>query len=311
MEEKGTVWLPEGVSTLAPEIDSLFNFVNLVSLILFIGVVGGIIFFAFKYRRRSAEEVPVPVTENKVLEAAWIVIPTILVLVLFNWGFKTFIRIQVAPPDAYEINVRAKKWLWEFEYPNGTISTNELHVPVDRPVRMVMNSQDVLHSFFIPVMRVKQDVLPNRYSSVWFEATREGEFQIFCTEYCGTQHSGMLAKLVVQNQDDFNAWLESAGVDEDMPLPEYGQILYEQQACVTCHSIDGSRKIGPTFKGLFGRTETLEGGATVVADEDYLRTSITNPNEQVVAGYPAAMPPYANLNDRQISALIAFIKEQQ
>lgn len=310
MGDKGTLWLPEGVSTLAPEIDSLFNFVNLVSLILFIGVVGAMVYFMIRYRRRDASEVPSPVEPNKIVELSWIVLPTILVMVLFNWGFQTFIELTVAPPDSYEVRARAAKWRWEFEYPNGTVTSNELHVPVGRPVRVVMNSVDVLHSFFIPVFRVKQDVLPNRYSSVWFEATRTGEFQIFCTEYCGAQHSGMLAKVVVHNQDDFNAWLESAGVDEDMPLPEYGALLYDQQACVQCHSLDGTPKIGPTFKGLFGKTEQLTSGSVVV-DDDYLRRAILEPAAEVVQGYQPVMPPYSSLKDRQVDALIAFIKEQQ
>lgn len=311
MGDKGTFWLPEGASTLSAEIDGLFNFVNLVSAIFFVGVIAGIILFAYKYRRRTAEEIPAPVTESKVLELAWIIVPTILVLVLFNWGFKTFIKLQVAPPDAYEIRVRAQKWMWQFEYPNGVIVPNELHVPANRPVRLVMTSADVLHSFFVPAFRVKQDVLPNRYSSVWFETTRTGEFQVFCTEYCGTQHSGMLAKVVAQPQGEFEAWLAQAGTSDDLPLPELGEQLYRQQACMTCHSIDGSRVIGPTFQGLFGKTEQLEGGGTVQVDENYLRESIVNPGAKVVAGYPAVMPPYAQLNDRQIDALIAFIQAQQ
>ncbi len=312
MGDKGTFWLPEGASTLASEIDWLFNFVHIVSLILFIGVVGGIILFAFKYRRRRADEVPVPVTESKFLEMAWIIVPTILVLVLFNWGFQTFIKIQVAPPDSYEINVIARKWLWEFQYPDGTTSTNELHVPANRPVRLVMQSEDVIHSLFVPAFRIKQDVLPNRYTAVWFETTRAGEFQLFCTEYCGTQHSGMLAKVVAHPQGEFEQWLESAGGDDDLPLPELGARLYEQQVCKTCHSIDGSRVIGPTFKGLFGSTRQLEGGGTAVADEDYLLEAIVEPSAKVTAGYPNAMPPsYAGLSARQLDALIAFIKEQQ
>ena len=159
---------------------------------------------------------------------AWIVVPTILLLVTFFWGFSRFVRASVAPPDSYEVYVRGRQWLWEFEYPNGATSVGELHVPTDRPVRLVMSSEDVLHSFFIPAFRVKFDVLPNRYTSVWFEATEAGDYQEFCTEYCGTQHSGMLAKVVAHTPEDFQEWIESGGGMEDMPLPELGELLYTQ-----------------------------------------------------------------------------------
>lgn len=311
MGDKGTVWLPEGLSTLAPEVDSLFYFVLWVSVILFAGVVAAMIYFMIRYRRRDPGEVPAPVKENKWLELSWILIPTILVLVVFNWGFKLFIELGVAPPDSYEIQVTGKQWLWEFEYPNGTRVTNELHVPIGRPVRLVMSSTDVIHSFYVPVFRVKHDVLPNRYTAVWFEATEVGEYDIFCTEYCGTQHSGMLAKVIVQPQEEFNEWLETGGGNfEDMALPEYGQLLYQQQGCAACHSLDGTPGVGPSFQGLFGRAEELAAGGTVPVDENYLRESILQPQAKIVAGYPPAMPDYSSLNERQVSALVAFIKEQ-
>lgn len=311
MNDGGSFWLPEALSTLAPEVDSLFYFVTWASAILFFGVVGAMIYLAIRYRRRSEEHIPAPVEPSKVIEVSWIVFPTVLVLIVFIWGFKVYIRQNVAPPDSYEIRVTASSWKWDFEYPNGTISTGELHVPVDRPVRMVMSSTDVLHSFFIPVFRVKQDVLPDRYSSVWFQATKEGEYDIFCTEYCGMGHAAMLAKVVVESQDEFEEWLATAGVDEDMPLPEYGEQLYNQQQCVACHSIDGSPGIGPTLQGLFGSQEQLADGSTATVDENYLRESILEPGAKIVAGYQNVMPAaYSNMNERQINALIEFIKEQ-
>ena len=288
------------------------RFGTVMSVVLFIGVVTTMLFFAYKYRRRDARERPAPVKENKIVEASWVIIPTILVLIVFAWGFRSYIHLSVAPPESYEIQVRAKKWLWEFEYPNGTVTTNQLHVPVDRPVRLNMSSEDVIHSFFVPVFRVKQDVLPNRYSSVWFEATKTGTYQVFCTEYCGTQHSGMLADVVVQTQQEFNEWLQSGGGAEDLPPVEYGALLYEQQVCNTCHSIDGSRKVGPTFQGLYGKEHAMADGSTVVADEDYLRESILQPGAKIVEGYQNVIPAsYTGLNEQQLSALIAFIKEQQ
>ncbi len=311
MGENGNVWLPEGASTLAPSIDSLFYFVLIVSTILFVGVVAAMAYFAIRYRRRNASDIPSPVHESRLLEISWVVIPTILVLIVFSWGFRLYVEQGVAPPDSYKIQVQAKQWLWEFEYPNGAKAVNELRVPVDRPVQLTMSSADVIHSLFIPSFRVKYDVLPNRYTSVWFQATKTGEYDLFCTEYCGTQHSGMLAKVIVLTQDAFNEWLKTGGGNfEDMPLPEYGALLYEQQACVTCHSVDGTPKVGPTFKGLFGKNEQTESGS-ITADENYIRESIIEPQAHIVAGYPPVMPSYASLDERQVSALIAFIQEQQ
>ncbi len=312
MINNGKFWMPDGLSTLAPTVDNLFYFVTWVSSILFAGVIIAMIYFAVRYRRRSAEDVPAPVEESKLLEISWIVIPTILVLITFNWGFKGFMRLNVSPPDSYEITVRAKQWLWEFEYPNGTIMTNELHVPVNRPVRLNMSSEDVIHSFFVPVFRVKMDVLPNRYTSVWFEATQVGEYDIFCTEYCGTSHSGMLAKVVVESQTDFNEWLQSGGGLEDLPLEELGEMLYRQQGCVACHSIDGTSIVGPSFQNLFGSQRTFQDGTTAVADENYIRQSILEPMAHIVQGYQPVMPAsYGSLQERQLSALIAFIQQQQ
>lgn len=312
MGDNANIWLPEALSTLAPEVDALFNFVNIVSVIIFGGVVAAIIFLTYRYRRAHPNERPIPVKESKFLEAAWVVVPTLLVLVTFVWGFRVFMRLNIAPPDSYQINVEGRQWLWNFQYPNGATTTNELHVPMGRPVRLQMSSQDVLHSFFIPVFRIKQDVLPNRYSSVWFTATKSGEYNIFCTEYCGTQHSGMIAKVVVHTQGEYEEWLRGAGIPTDMPPAEYGELLFQQQACASCHAIDGSRKVGPPLNGLFGGTEQLEGGASVQVDENYLRESILQPNAKIVAGFPPAMPAsYASLQEEQVTALIEYIKTLQ
>jgi cytochrome c oxidase subunit 2 len=311
MGDQGSLWLPEAASTLAPEIDSLFYFVTWVSTILFVGVVAAMIYFVIRYRRRDPAERPQPVKESKLLEISWIVIPTILVLLVFNWGFKTFVKQGVAPPNAYEIRVEAWKWAWRYTYPNGTQST-DLYVPVDRPVKLRMSSQDVIHSFFVPAFRVKQDVLPNRYSQVWFEATRTGNFDVFCTEYCGTAHSDMMSTVKVVSQEEFDEWLESGGgATDDMPLPELGELLYKQQGCQTCHSVDGSSKVGPTWKGLYGKTgHEMADGSTVTADENYLREAILEPGAKITAGYQNVMPAsYTSLSERELSALIEFMKQ--
>src|SRR5690606_31233711 len=181
MGDRGTFWLPEAASTVAGDVDALFYFVYWISVVIFFLVVAVMTYFMIKYRRRTPQDRPSVVHESKVLEATWIIVPLILVLIVFTWGFRVFLQLGVAPPDAYDIQVTGHKWSWQFEYPNG-VSSAELHVPVDRPVRLNMSSVDVLHSFFIPAFRVKQDVLPNRYTSIWFEATRVDTFQIFCTE---------------------------------------------------------------------------------------------------------------------------------
>ncbi len=308
MGENGTVWLPEGASALTPEWDGLFYFVYYVSLIIFVGVVAAMIYFAFVYRRRRPDERPAFVKDNKMVEMASVVIPTILVLIVFTWGFKTYVRMNVAPPDAYQIQVRGQQWSWTFEYPNGAQSVGEAHVPVDRPVRFVMSSTDVIHSFFVPAFRVKMDVLPNRYTSVWFHATKTGEYQAFCTEYCGTAHSNMLAKVVVESEADFQKWLQESQSTDLTPV-ERGEQLYKQQTCNACHSIDGSPGVGPTFKGLFGKEESLEGGGTVTVDENYLRESILNPAAKVVKGFSPIMPAsYGGLPAEDIDALVAYIK---
>lgn len=309
MRENGTLWLPDGASTIAPEIDWLFYFVVWTSTVLFIGVVAAMVYFAYRYRRQRADERPQPVTENKLLEVAWIVVPTILVLLVFTWGFRGYLSHYVTPPNTYDIQVSGQMWNWVFEYPDGTSSTNELHVPVDRPVRLNMSSDDVIHSLFIPAFRVKQDVLPDRYTSLWFEATRTGEFPLFCAEYCGTDHSGMLATVYVHTEDEFAAWLDEAGVDEDMPLPELGEQLYTQN-CESCHSVDGSQLVGPTFQGLYESERTMEDGETVTADENYLRESIIEPGARVVEGFQDVMPSFERLSEREVTALIAFIQEQ-
>ena len=313
MEDKGTLWLPEAASSMASEIDGLFYFTYWVSVIILIAVVTAMIVFVVRYRRKKANEATPHVEESKWLELTWIVIPTILVMVVFTWGFQSFLKMGIAPPNAYEIVVRAKKWNWEFEYPNGTVSVNELRVPLEQPVKLVMSSEDVIHSLFIPAFRVKHDVLPNRYTSVWFEAIQTGEFPLFCTEYCGTLHSGMLSTVYVLEREAFDEWLASAGGNvDDMPLNEYGAMLYQQQACVGCHSLDGSVLVGPSFQGLAGSQRAFDDGSSAVADDNYLRESILNPGAHIVAGFNNVMPPsYSSLNERQVSALIAFIKEQQ
>lgn len=307
----GDFWLPEAASSIAPEVDSLFILVTWLSAFFLAGVTVTMLYFVYRYRRKGPEERPVPVEESTLLEISWIVVPTILVLLIFNWGFKSFVTMHTSPSGSYEIQVRAQQWNFLFEYPNG-VTSDTLYVPRGEQVRMRMSSADVLHAFYIPAFRVKQDILPNRYTSVWFEATERGEYDLFCAEYCGRDHADMNKVVRVVSQGDFQEWLESAGTPDDIPLPKLGNQLYSQRGCQSCHSLDGSQKVGPTFQGLYGTEEhQMSDGSTVTVDENYLRESILEPGAKIVEGYDNLMPgSYSNLSERELSGLIAFIKEQ-
>jgi len=308
MEQQGTFWLPPQRSTTAAEIDAVFYFVLWTSVIILAGVVFFMVYYAWKYRRRSEADRTAEVEPNKWLELSWVIVPTILVMVVFWWGMQSFLSAGIPPANAYQVNVYARSWGWDFEYPNGKRSTNEMVVPVGQPVQLVMTSVDVLHSFYVPAFRVKKDVVPNRYTSLWFEATHEGEYQVFCTEYCGRLHSEMYAKVVVVERGAFNEWVRAVD-DEDVPLPELGEQLFRQQACNACHSIDGSPGVGPTWLGTWNEQRPLTDGTTVLMDEDYFIESIIQPNVKIVQGYPPAMPPYPNLTERQLQALLAYMKQ--
>jgi len=311
MNEKESLIMPAANSTIAGEVDALFYFILYASVVVFAIVVAVTAYFLVRYRRRGKNELTSGVDHNLKLEIFWTVIPTILVFIVFYWGFDTFLKMHVAPKDAIEIKATGQKWFWTFDYPNGANGINELVVPVNQPVKLLLSSTDVIHSFFVPEFRVKMDALPNRYTVVWFEATEVGEYNIFCTEYCGKGHSEMLGKVTVLPNSLYENWLAESQVDipEGMSLEEAGGKLYISKACNTCHSVDGSVGVAPSFKGVFGKTENLSDGSSLPIDENYLRKSILNPQAQVVAGFAPVMPTYQNvLSDRQIDALIAYIK---
>ncbi len=312
MDTTGTFWLPSASSTTAGEVDSLFTFIFWMSVFFFVLVVSLMVFFSVRYRRRKGDEerLDTAPTHNKYLEALWIGIPTILVIIIFVWGFRGYMKMHVVPANAMEVKVTGQKWFWSFEYPEGASSVNELVVPEDRAVRLLMSSQDVIHSFFVPAFRVKKDVLPNRYSIAWFEATDPGEYDLFCAEYCGTKHSEMVGKVRVLPEREYKEWLEGAAMSgEDMTPRDYGAKLYNAKACNTCHSVDGSPGNGPSFLGAFGKREQLSDGSTITVDENYLRESILNPRTKIVAGYQPIMPTYQGLlNDAEVDALVAYIK---
>ena len=302
--------LPDNKSPLTADYtDGLFNFINEASLIILLGITIALIYFAIKYKRKSEDDETPVISHNTKLEISWSVIPLIITMVVFGWGYKGWLNLKSVPSDAYEIHATGFKWNWSFTYDNGAQALNELHVPKGVPVKVVLKSSDVIHSFFVPDFRVKQDVLPNRYTFVWFQAEETGENQIFCTEYCGTEHSGMLAKVIVHEPAEFEKWLDENGGELQGTPAEIGEQLVQLQACQTCHSLDGSSVIGPSFKGLWGKEETLADGTTVTVDENYIRESILEPGAKIVSGYSNVMTPYAGrLSDDDITNIIEYLK---
>ena len=308
----GDFWMPFQGSTTAPAVDRLFYFIFWVSVVFFVLIVGLSLLFVIRYRARRGHTAEPSAHHNTALELTWTVIPLILVVVIFAWGFMVFMDMTTAPANAQEVQVTGQKWKWLFTYPNGHVDEN-LHVPVDAPVNLVMTSEDVIHSFFVPAFRLKRDVVPGRYTTTWFRATAPGEYQIYCAEYCGTAHADMLAKVVVHPPGGYERWLADAGNLLDRMSPaEAGQLLATTRGCFQCHSVDGRSGIGPTFQGTFGSRRPLGDGGLVLMDENYIRESILDPNSRVVAGYEPVMPTYrGRLTDQEITAIIEYLKTLQ
>ncbi len=302
-----TFQLPEQMSTIAPEYDWLYHFVYYASAILTVVVLVLTLWFCYRYHQ-SRHKKAAPTGHHPTMELIWTFSPLIILVLLFHWGFQSYVKGSIAPDDALEIRVRGKQWLWEFEYPNGYKEIGILKVPVNKPVKLIMSSDDVLHSFFVPAFRWKKDVVPGQYTSMWFQATKMGETQVFCTEYCGTSHSGMLAKVQIISEAAYEKFLkEGGGAPEGVTPAEWGKMLYTQNNCNTCHSVDGSTLVGPTWKGIWGRQEAIADGSSLAVDENYIRESILAPMTKIVKGYKPVMPVYS-LNDKQIDALIAYMK---
>jgi len=314
-----SVWLPKANSTLAPSVDGAWNVVMIVSIAFFFLLMGMMVYFVIAYRRRTDFEVTSDVDHNAPLEWTWTIIPLILVIALFFVGFRGFLYASVPPAEAMEIQVTAHKWAWSFQYPNGIVK-GDLYVPVGRPVRLVMSSQDVIHSFYVPEFRVKRDVIPGLYTVIWFEAKEPTDTALECAEYCGgagdgsqgTGHSGMWSRVVALSGSDYDAWVNKELESSNIPPAELGKKLYDERGCKGCHTLDGAKGTGPTFKGLFGTDVALTTGQSVKADENYIRESILQSQAKIVAGYPGVMPIFqGQLTDKQVDALIAFIKEQK
>jgi len=325
--------LPIQGTDVAARWDLLYNFLVGLSVFFFVLVVFGMIYFIVKYRQRPGVK-PTYITGNHILEAIWIFIPTVLLLLIFGWGYSVYHSMTQPPSDAYEIRVIGKQWLWQFQYDSGKTTVGEVYVPMNRPVKLIMTAEDVLHSFFIPNFRVKQDVVPGMYTSVWFEAKVPGKHQVYCAEYCGTSHSGMLAQLIVLDDQQWKDWqkgkplgpipvagreltaddrekakLVSTSSPTHASLADQGKEMFTSKGCVACHSVDGSPKVGPTLKGLFGHEVELADGSKVTSDENYIRESIENPQAKIVKGFAPSMPTFKGLlQESELNALIAYIK---
>ncbi|NUQ61616.1 MAG: cytochrome c oxidase subunit II [Pirellulales bacterium] len=308
-QSRGGYWLPPPDSSTAGDVDRVFYFILGVASFFFVLIVALMCLFVILYRRRPGVEAPGSASHNNLLEITWTIIPVILVVIMFYMGFTTYLDIRTSPRQAYDIRVVGQKWSWVFSYPNGHVAP-ELHVPVDRPVRLTMTSEDVIHSLFIPAFRVKMDLVPGRYTTTWFHPLRAGTYDLYCTEYCGTGHSDMLSKVVVHKPGEFETWLEqAANLLASMTPVEAGAELTRRNGCLTCHSTDGTAKVGPSFKGIYGQRHTFTNGTSAEVDDNYIRQSILEPMALIRQGYQPAMPTYkGRLKDQEITAIIEYIE---
>jgi cytochrome c oxidase subunit 2 len=291
---------------MAPRVDALYFFLVGLTAFFSLLIAGLIVYYAVRFRRRSPDAIGARIAGGSILEITWSVIPLVIVLGIFVWGASVFFAMSRPPDDTLNIYVVGKQWMWKFQHLNGQREINELHVPVGRPVKLIMTSEDVIHDVFVPGFRVKADVIPGRYTQIWFEPTITGRFHLFCAEYCGTKHSGMVGEVVVMEPDEFQIWLGSGRAEGS--LASAGQKLFADLACNTCHRPEVQGR-GPVLDGVFGRTVTLEGGGTAVVDEAYIREAIVNPAARVAQGFQPVMPTYQGVvTEEGLLQLIEYVK---
>ena len=300
--DKGFQLFPDQASSYAPQVDHLYLFLCALTVFFSVLIFVMIVFLALKYRRRPGHEASEPLHTDYTLEIVWTVIPLIIVMVIFFWGARVYFTVVRPPSNTLDIHVVGKQWMWKIQHPEGPREINALHIPRGVPIKLTMASQDVIHSFYIPAFRVKQDVLPGRYSTMWFQADQIGEYHLFCAEYCGTQHSGMIGKVVVMEPEDYQDWL--SGTIADATPVEAGKQLFTSLGCITCHGVQA-----PSLAGLYGSQVRLRDGSTVTADEMYIRDAILNSTDQVVDGYQPIMPSFrGQITEEQLFDLTAYIK---
>jgi len=289
---------------MAGQVDALYIYLVLVSTVMITLIFLAVAVLAVRYRRSAGHKAE-QIEGSTVLEIGWSVIPFGVMLTFFIWGALLYFKERTPPADATEVYVVAKQWMWKIEHMEGQREINELHVPVGENIKLVMTSQDVIHSFYVPAFRIKQDVLPGRYTTLWFKATQPGTYHLFCAEYCGTSHSGMIGHIVVMEPQDYAQWMTGG---PSVPLPEAGKQLFSTLGCSTCHRFDIQGR-GPNLQGAFGKPVLLEDGRTVMVDDNYVRESILNPTAKIVNGFKPVMPTFQGLiTDEQLNALVAYVK---
>jgi cytochrome c oxidase subunit 2 len=305
----GTPLFPETASTIAPRVDALYFFLIGVTVFFSLLIAGLIVFYAVKYHRRSPDSVGKQIHGGLLLETTWIVIPFLITMVIFVWGASVYFAIASPPAETLNVYVVGKQWMWKFQHLDGEREINELHVPVGRNVKLIATSEDVIHDLFIPAFRVKADVIPGRYVNLWFNATKPGRYHLFCAEYCGTRHSGMIGEVVVMEDTDYQEWLSGGGPEGS--LASAGEKLFADLACNTCHRPDSAGR-GPVLNGLFGKTIATQSGEMVVVDEAYIRESILNPAAKITAGFQPIMPTFQGLvSEEGLLELIEYVKSLQ
>ena len=305
----GTPLFPFGASTMASRVDALYLFLIAVTAFFSLLIAGLIVYFAVKYRRRSPDAVGERIHGSVMLEIGWTVVPFLITMVIFIWGASVYFAMASPPAETLNIYVVGKQWMWKFQHLDGQREINELHVPVGRPVKLIMTSEDVIHDVFVPAFRVKADVIPGRYTNIWFQPTKPGRYRLFCAEYCGTRHSGMVGQVVVMDPSEYQTWL-SGGAPEGS-LASAGAKLFQDLACNTCHRPDAQGR-GPVLEGLFGKTVTLQNGETITVDEAYVRESILQPAAKITSGFQPIMPTFQGLvTEEQLLELIEYVKSLQ
>ena len=299
--------VPDSASTLSWKVDALYFYLSGVTLFFSLLISTVLIFFVIRYRRRTPYEIPRPVAGSHKLETLWTIIPFIIAMTMFGWGAQVYFQQYKPPANAIEVYVVGKQWMWKLQHATGQREINQLHVPVGRKIKLIMTSEDVIHDFFVPAFRTKMDVVPGKYTTLWFEATTPGTYHLFCAEYCGMNHSGMTGSIVVMEPREFDNWL-SGNAGSGTPAAQ-GQQLFQSLGCASCHGQNGEGGRGPTLAGVFGKKTQLQTGDSVTVDEGYVRESILNPQAKLVAGFGAIMPTFqGQISEDQLLQLVAFIK---
>ena len=302
----GIPLFPEAASSFAAEVDALYLFIFAVSAFFTAAISIAVVAFGIKYRRKHAAEIGAHIEGSLPLELAWSIIPTIISMVMFGWGARLFYEIRVPPDETLQIYAVGKQWMWKFQHTGGQREINELHVPMGRPIKVLVTSEDVLHDLYFPAFRTKIDAIPGRYQQLWFTATKAGRYHIFCAEYCGTKHSGMIGEVIVMEPQQYQAWLAGGGTEGTMA--ERGAKLFNDLACTTCH-LDSGQGRGPSLEDIVGKAVDLADGSSTMVDEGYLRESILNSQAKVVKGFTPLMPTFQGLiSEEGLAALIEHIK---